>query len=490
MNVFVTGATGFVGRSLVLRLQRDGHRVIAWVRDPARARDQLGAEVDLVPVGDGTVALQRAVDAADAIINLAGEPVMKGRWNQARKRSLVESRVGVTRAISDAIRHSSAPPRVLLSASAVGYYGDSGDRSVVEDTAPADDFLARLCVDWEAAALEAQSSRTRVAVVRIGLVLGSDGGALEKMLPVFRAGFGGRLGSGRQYMPWIHMADLVDMFVTALDDDRYRGPINGVGPAPVSNAAFSKVLGRLLGRPAIVPAPAFALRLLLGPAADHVLVGQRAMPARLHGLGFRFRFPDLSSALRDIVEVGHDVSIERAGSSERVPDRPYLKQRPPRYRLYQRTVMDAPLDEVFEFFSKAENLGVITPSNLDFRIENERPIPMDAGTVIDYTIKLGPVPMKWRTVIDQWEPGVLFVDSQHRGPYTCWWHRHTFRADGAEGERTILEDEVLYTPPLGVLGRLANRLFIARMLRGIFGHRSKQVALRFGDTRRERARAA
>ena len=236
MNVFVTGATGFVGRSLVLRLQRDGHRVIAWVRDPARARDQLGAEVDLVPVGDGTVALQRAVDAADAIINLAGEPVMKGRWNQARKRSLVESRVGVTRAISDAIRHSSAPPRVLLSASAVGYYGDSGDRSVVEDTAPADDFLARLCVDWEAAALEAQSSRTRVAVVRIGLVLGSDGGALEKMLPVFRAGFGGRLGSGRQYMPWIHMADLVDMFVTALDDDRYRGPINGVGPAPVSNA--------------------------------------------------------------------------------------------------------------------------------------------------------------------------------------------------------------------------------------------------------------
>jgi hypothetical protein len=301
MKVLVTGATGFIGHALVLRLRRDGHAVAAWARDSRRAREQLGAEVEVRSHADGPDALARALADADGVVNLAGEPIFGGRWTAARRARMVESRVAATGELIAALEPLPRRPAVLVSASAVGYYGDRGDEVLTEASAPGHDFLAELCVGWEAAARGAEPLGVRVALPRIGIVLGRGGGALQSMLPAFRAGLGGPMGSGRQWLPWIHLDDLVAALVAALHDARCRGPINAVAPEPVTNADFSRALGRALHRPAFLRAPGFGLKLLLGEAAGALLGGQRVEAARLRALGFEWRFPSLAAALGEIL---------------------------------------------------------------------------------------------------------------------------------------------------------------------------------------------
>jgi hypothetical protein len=305
VRVFVTGATGFIGQTLVRRLLGDGHAVVAWVRSAARARAQLPADVELRAPADGPAALVDALAAAladaDGVVNLAGEPIFGGRWTAARRVRLVDSRVAATRALVTALGTLPRRPGVLVSASAVGYYGDRGDEVLTEAAPAGHEFLADLCRDWEAAARGAEPLGVRVALPRIGIVLGPGGGALQTMLPAFRAGLGGPLGSGRQWMPWIHRDDLVAVLVTALGDARCAGPLNATAPAPVTNADFSRALGRALRRPAFVRAPGFGLKLLFGEAAGALLGGQRAEPARLRALGFQWRFADVAAALADIL---------------------------------------------------------------------------------------------------------------------------------------------------------------------------------------------
>ena len=296
MRIFVTGATGFVGKVLLERLAGEGHDAIAWVRDPDRARRALGRGVELVPIDQDPAG---ALATSEAVVNLAGEPVV-GRWSKAKKSAMIESRVGLTRRLVDAIGRASPAPSALVSASAVGYYGDGGDTVLAESSPPGHDFLATLCRDWEAAALGAERHGLRVALIRIGVVLG-HGGALDKMLPPFKAGVGGRIGSGEQYMPWIHVEDLVELFATALRDARYRGPINGTAPSPITNEELTRTLAELLHRPAIVPVPAFALKLIFGEGATMLMTGQRAVPERARELGFAYRFPELQGALRSLL---------------------------------------------------------------------------------------------------------------------------------------------------------------------------------------------
>jgi uncharacterized protein len=303
MNVFVTGVTGLVGRALALRLATDGHEVTGWVRDEPAARTVLGEHVSLVRVADDDAALTRALGRADAVVNLAGAPVAR-RWSRRTKDQLVASRVGVTRRLVDAIERLPRRPSVLVSASAVGYYGDRGDELLDEQSAPGDDFLARLCVDWEAAAREAENLGLRVAMLRIGIVLDGEGGALATMRPAFAMGLGAVLGSGRQRMPFIHLHDLVELLVQALVDPRCAGPLNAAAPQPVTNREFSRALARVLRRPLLLRAPSFVLRMALGEAAGIVLHGQRAIPRRAQQLGFRFRFAELDQALRDAVDGG------------------------------------------------------------------------------------------------------------------------------------------------------------------------------------------
>jgi len=470
MRIFITGATGFVGRALTLRLLRDGHAVVAWTRNPEAARDVLGAEVTIASTD-----LDTQVGSADAVVHLAGEPVLGGRWTKHRRQRLWDSRVGLAERLVASMARADHRPGVLVSASAVGLYGDRGDEVLDEDSPPGTGFLPDLCRAWEAAATAATSLGVRVVPVRIGVVLGRGGGALGPLLSMGRWGLSGPIGSGRQWVPWIHLDDLVEMLVRAIGDPALSEPILAVAPHRVRQRDFAAAIGAALGRPAVLPTPAPVLRLALGDAASVLLDSQAVLPSRAEAIGFRYRFPTLDAALADIVDTRADLAIRPAP-----PDPPvgaYLSRNPPKWLLEQRVILDAPLDEVFRFFSQADNLGALTPPDLAFHVLTAPPIAMSEGTTIDYRIRLGPVPMRWRTVIEAWEPGRRFVDAQHAGPYRSWWHEHAFVADG---DRTVMEDRVWYAPPVGPIGRLAHAVFIAPMLKRIFGFRTHAMRARFG----------
>jgi uncharacterized protein (TIGR01777 family) len=298
MRVFVTGATGFIGRALVPRLQRDGHAVVAWARSEPRARGLLGPAVEIVPTGDGVEVPVQALERCEAVVNLAGEPVLGGRWTAARRRLLEGSRVGVTDALVRAMAAARTRPRVFVSGSAVGYYGNRGDEQLAETSRPGEDFLAQVCRKWEAAAQRAETLGLRLVLLRTGVVLGPGGGALARMLPPFRFGMGGPVGSGRQYLPWIHLRDLVKVIAVALVDDRYRGPVNGVAPEEATSRSFARALGRALHRPAMLPLPALALKAIFGEASNVLLASQRVAPRALVGNDFEFEFPTLDAALQ------------------------------------------------------------------------------------------------------------------------------------------------------------------------------------------------
>jgi uncharacterized protein (TIGR01777 family) len=468
MRVFVTGATGFIGRALVPRLQRAGHSVVVWARSDTRAMALLGADIDVVSVAAGREALVAALSSCDAVINLAGEPLLGARWTETRRAVLRASRVDVTEQLVTAIEAASPRPRVLVSGSAVGFYGDRADEVLTETSSPRDDFLSRVCHEWEQAAQAASASGVRVVLVRAGVVLGRAGGALAQMLPPFRMGAGGPTGSGRQYFPWIHLHDFAKLIVTAMEDDRYRGPINGVSPEPATSRTFARALGRALHRPAFLPTPSLLLRAIFGDAAVVLLASQRVEPQIPRQLGFVWEFPSLDAALRDIID-GAPVEI--------VPVTSAPAEAPgARFVLRTTTSINARVDQAFAFFSKAANLGLITPAAMRFHIVGHVPA-MAEGAIITYRVRVGPLPIRWRTRIVSWDPGRGFADVQDRGPYRVWRHEHTFTA---EGSRTIMEDRVYYAPPLGVLAGLANRLFIAPSLRAVFKYRADIIRLRFG----------
>ncbi len=297
MRILITGATGLIGSSLTQRLLGLSHQITVLSRNVPRARQRFGEQVSYW----STLQDQASLDGFDAVINLAGEPIADKRWSKTQKERLCHSRWDLTEQLAKLINAGSAPPSVLISGSATGYYGDQGQAVVTEDEAPHNEFTHQLCQRWESLALQAQSDATRVCLLRTGVVLAPKGGALAKMLPPFRLGLGGPIGSGRQYLPWIHLEDMVDGILYLLDHQTLQGPFNMVAPYPVHNEQFAAQLANVLDRPAFLRVPAFAMRLLMGEAAVLVLGGQRAVPRRLEEAGFRFRFLELEQALDDVI---------------------------------------------------------------------------------------------------------------------------------------------------------------------------------------------
>jgi uncharacterized protein (TIGR01777 family) len=298
VRVLIAGGSGLIGTALAESLARDGHEAVVLSRDPTRHRLPPGVRAAGWNAHTLGAWVESEMAPADAVVTLAGESIF-GRWTAAKKRRLYASRVDTSRLIADAIAAASRRPRVLLQGSAIGYYGDTGDREVDESSLPGDDFLARLTVDWEAASAAVERLGVRRPIARTSIVLSRRGGALGKLRRVYCAFLGGPVGNGRQWMPWIHVTDEVAALRFLLDAPDATGPFDLVSPEPARNADFGRAVGRALRRPSFLPVPAFALRLVFGELADSLVGGTRAAPRRLLALGYRFRFPQLDRALRD-----------------------------------------------------------------------------------------------------------------------------------------------------------------------------------------------
>ncbi|MEM9770217.1 MAG: TIGR01777 family oxidoreductase [Cyanophyceae cyanobacterium] len=306
MKVAITGATGFVGQRLVKRLTEANHSVVVLTRNGDRARRLFPAglfpQCDVVPYtplksGDW----QSAIDGCDGVVNLAGAPIAESRWTADRKREILDSRQAGTEKVVEAIAQASAPPKVLVNSSAIGYYGTSETATFDENSPAGNDFLAAVCKKWEAAA-QAVRSDTRLVIIRTGIVLGQGGGALEKLLMPFRLFAGGPLGSGRQWFSWIHLDDMVSLIIQALTDEQFKGVYNGTAPKPVRMTEFCNVVGQVMGRPSWLPVPSFALEALLGDAAAVVLEGQEVIPKRTLETGFSYEYSNAKNALTQLLD--------------------------------------------------------------------------------------------------------------------------------------------------------------------------------------------
>jgi uncharacterized protein (TIGR01777 family) len=309
MRIIIAGGSGFLGSALTEQLITEGHHVVLLTRRAAASGHRA------IPMPGGVTyatwnpngqsgGWARALDTADAVVNLAGESIAAKRWTATQKEKIRMSRLLATNSLVAAVRETATAPRVFVSASAVGYYGDRGDETLTEASTPGEDFLAGVCQAWESTAAAA-APLTRVALVRTGIVLDRRGGALPKMLPPFLMFAGGPIGSGRQYMPWIHKQDWTRLVSWIIHNEAAHGPLNATAPRPVTNAEFSKALGHALRRPSVMPVPEFALRIMLGEMADALLLsGQRALPVLAADLGFSFRLGNLDEALADIFKRG------------------------------------------------------------------------------------------------------------------------------------------------------------------------------------------
>lgn len=446
-RIAVTGAGGFIGRALVAMLRARGYGVIALGRSTSELRFPEDVELRTFDPNAGDPDA-RAFDQAYAVVHLAGETVA-GRWTAEKKRAIYDSRIRGTRKAVASCALAEEPPSVFICSSATGYYGSRGDKPLDERANPGEGFLAGVCADWEHEAARAECHAMRAVQLRTGIVLG-DGGALAKMAAPFRLGIGGAFGSGRQFVPWIHLDDLVNLYVLAIENKEISGPVNAVAPDYATSARFSQALGVALRRPAIAPVPAFALRLALGQFSETLLGSQLVIPAVAMDGDFHWIHPNLERALG---------TIYKLADSD-----PNLR----RYRAEQ--FIAQPLESVFQFFSNARNLEAITPPALRFQFESLPP-QLKRGAQLSYGLSLHGKTFSWTSMISRWNPPYGFDDVQLHGPYALWQHEHRFQAtDGG----TLMSDDVTYALPLYPFGNLALP-FVAADVERIFAFRKTAV---------------
>lgn len=447
-TIAITGATGFVGQRLCLALFKRGYTLKILCRSIEEAKLKIPLPAEFVR-WDGEAHLDETIlENCEAIIHLAGAPIAEGRWTKDRKEKILSSRKLSSENLVAATKRCKNPPKIMVGASAIGIYGSRGDEVLTEGSQFGQGFLAEVCQHWE----KAQAGFPgRLVLVRTGVVLG-HGGALKKMLPPFRLGGGGRLASGEQWMSWVHIEDLVRLYLFALETDSLSGPVNAVAPQSVTNQQFTHELSKALGVPAWIPMPSLLLRIIFGEMASVLTDSQNVKPERALKAGFLFSFPLVRLALEALVSPrGHDGG--------------HVFQS---YQWFPRSKK-----EIFDFFSKAENLETITPPWLNFKIIKKSHNEIQEGMLIDYSLKIKGVPARWRTRISNWSPPHQFMDSQLRGPYSLWDHTHSF---DEIGEGTLMSDEVVYRAPFGPIGHIMNEILIRKDIETIFNYRTKRMA--------------
>jgi hypothetical protein len=453
MKILIAGATGLIGRKLGISLVKKGHRVWALSRNAEKAKELLPFPCEIIEadLSQGLISQDKFHDSIEVVINLSGESVGTGRWTERRKRDIYNSRVLGTRNLIESLP---SPPKIFINASASGYYGSQGDQELTEESPPGDDFLAQVCQDWEeelvALSCSEAMTSTRVVALRTGMVLNRHEGALEKMTPLFRRGMGSPLGDGQQWMGWIHWADAVGIIVHAIENSTVRGAINVTAPKPVKNQEFTEALAHAIGGPVAPSVPKFAVRTALGEMASLLLNSQRVLPTKALQTGYKFKYPTVVSALEDLFP-----SNERG--DEVFAAEQYLPWK---------------VEKVFPFFADAKNLENLTPASLSFKIIGDTPKTVSQGAEISYRLKVHGVPVRWKTLIKEWNPPKKFVDVQITGPYTLWHHTHEF---SPLSEGTLMRDRVRYRLPLGAVGGLLAGAFVKKDLRKIFEFRRRYL---------------
>lgn len=452
MKILVTGATGLVGRNLLPLLKDNGHEVIALTRNTDTAGVRLPIACQIIhwdPTAQ--ILLPDFPENIDAVIHLCGEGIADGRWTRKRKQAIYDSRVLSTRNLLNLLSKSKSLPKVWVSASAIGYYKNSNQSPLEETSPPGDGFLANVCKDWETETFKADALGIRTVALRLGIILGHDGGIAAKMLPPFRMGLGGPLGKGESWMSWIHVRDVAGLILTALDTPSYKGPINAVSPHPVKNIEFTRILAGILKRPAFFSIPAFVLKFFFGEMSQLLLVSQNVSAQKAIDLGYKFVYPKLKTALK--------VICDQAG-----------------HKLVTEQWVPQPIDKVFEFFSDPKNLELLTPGFLHFKIVKVSHPKAQEGTVVDYRLKLHSVPLRWQSQIKGWVPDKRFSDLQTRGPYTFWHHIHEFYESKGG---TVIRDNVAYKLPGWVPGDILAHAYVKKDLEKIFIFRRQQIAKLF-----------
>lgn len=456
MRILMTGATGLIGRELGKALVTRGDTLVCLVRDVSAARRQLPFPAVCHAWSHTRPVPAEALHGVDALVNLAGEPVANARWTAAKKALIRDSRVQGTQQLVRAVLAHGRSVTTFVQGSASGYYGDRGDERLTASSTKGLGFLADVVQAWEAELrpLAEQRPDLRVPVVRTGIVLACQGGALAEMLPMFRLSAAGRLGTGRQWMSWIHLDDIVSLFLHALDGAP-SGILEGVAPQPAINLQFTTAICRSLGVIENLPVPSLAIHALFGERAAIVLGSTRLEPLNAQASGFRCRFETVEQALEDLL------APLRGGV---------------RVRRYEQWLPHAAQD-IWPFFCDANNLEDLTPPFLAFRMLGQSTSVIGAGTLIDYRLKLNGIPIAWQTHIDTWEPPRRFIDVQAKGPYALWHHTHDFIPMGAG---TLMRDTVRYRLPAGWLGALAGGSKVASDVERIFDYRSRKIDERFG----------
>ena len=476
MNIVVTGATGFIGRYAISYLQGKGHSITALVRNIERAKDLLGGDVEIADYDASDDYLVRIFELADVVLHLAGSPVAT-RWTKRKKEELKKSRVGICRRLVDIMDKCQNRPSVFISASAIGYYGNRGKEFLDETSKKGTGFLADLCDDWENTARKAETGGTKVCFLRIVIVLGREGGFLEKITPFFQMNLGNYLG-GDKFISWIHIVDLVRIINICIEENSLYGPINCTSPSPVTNKEFAAQLAKITKCRLLFRTPTLIFKLLFGEASSALTGSQHVYPQVLIANGFKFKFCQLENALSaefssNNVKV---IKYNRDSSNSDLVVGKEMTELQGQYQLTSVVKLGGKQKDVFNFFSSPLNLGLLTPQWMKFKIR-EMPDRIVAGSHIRYSVGLWFIRLGWVTRIVQWEPDNKFVDLQEKGPYRLWWHEHliTSNDDGT----VIMNDTVIYKIPYGIIGRIVHRLFIKKTLMRIFNFRNSIFSLRF-----------
>lgn len=446
-TVLLVGATGFVGNELGLYLAKQGYKIRTLVRRSPEAVP-LAYPAQKILWTDPATIPAAAAEGVDVIVNLAGEPIAGGRWSSRKKKDILSSRVKSTEAVARAAKAHDIP--TVIQASAIGYYGDCGAKATTEDAEAGGGFLARTVLEWEYAAKEI-SDPTRLVIMRLGLVMGTTGGALKEMITPYSMGVGAPLGSGEQYVSWVHIEDVCRFVQFAIEEDHFKGPYNLTAPIPVPQKSLHDELSRYFGGWSSLHVPTFGLKLGLGEMSQLLLDSQNIIPKNPLKDGFVFKFKSIEECLRDLI-------------GSRLPDCDIM---------HVRQWLPIPRAEIWEFFSAEQNLETITPPWLGFSIKEKSTDAIQEGTIIVYNLSLHGIPVKWKSKISMFEPMDRFKDEQLSGPYRVWDHIHTF--SDLEGG-TVIDDFIKYKLPFGLPGKLVGTAKVKSDVGKIFKYRQQKIA--------------